>query len=429
MPYLFRRLIILISPGGRYYTYLVFPFTHTTFLYLGFYNFCLGILFLLITLIYWIYHADSNLKPKQTAVLALLFLFTYFSNPLLFLILSTIIFIHLFVHSYYHDGRRSFSWLTSTFFTDKLTTLIAALILPLAFLVYFFFSRSPMQTYTWHPVNQLIRFLRLNYLIEGRNAFLFFWVFACLVIFIISVSLIRLLRFSKVREQGHSQPGTGKITSHANQIWLFLTLIVFLLFYFIAPDSAGTATFINLRILLVIYLLLIAFLATMETPGIESAVAAFFILIINIFVLSSNYSDLKERSNISMACHSASVCIPENSVVLPINFSPDPMTGHVTDYLASDRRIMLIYNYEAETGYFPVIWKSKTQPLFYQGMYSVPGHNHKILHQDACRINYILEVGTSPKEPSSTSKGGPPGFLDGYRLIYSNGYCRVFAIK
>lgn len=428
MPYLFRRLIIKIASDGRYYSYLVFPFTHTTFLYLGFYNFCLGILFLLIALIYWISHADAHFKTKHTAVLALLFLMTYFSNPLLFLVLSAIIFIHLCVHSFYQKNRRSVSWQISIFYS-KLMTLFAALILPLAFLFYFFFSRSTMQIHTWNTFDQLLRFLQLNYLIEGRNAFLFFWVFACLVIFTISVALVRTLRSSKNREPGHPQPGPGKHEDHANRIWLFLSLIVFLLFYFIAPDSAGSATFINLRILLVIYLLLIAFLASMETSGIESVIAAFLILLINIFVLSSNYSDMRERSNIALACHSASLCIPGNSIVLPVNLSRDPMTGHVTDYLATDRRIMLTSNYEAETGYFPVIWKNKTQPTYYQGTYPDTGLDHAFMHKTACRIDYILEVGISSNNPTSNPKEVLPEFQDGYRLIYSNGYCRVFALK
>ena len=130
-----------------------------------------------------------------------------------------------------------------------------------------------------------------------------------------------------------------------------------------------------------------------------------------------------------MACHSASLSIPENSVVQPFNFSHDPMTGHITDYLATDRRFILTSNYEAETGYFPVIWKNMTQPQFSQGIYPDPGLDHVPFHKPACRIDYIIEVGISPNNPTSHPKKGLPGFHDGYRLIYSNGYCRVFALK
>ena len=204
-------------------------------------------------------------KTKQTAVLTLLFLLIYFSNPLLFLILSIIIFIHLCVYSYYQEDRKSISWLNSDFFIKKLVSLVVALIIPLAFLLYFFFSRSTMQTHSWHTFDQLLRFLQLNYLIEGRNAYLFFWVFAFLIIFTISVAMIRMLRPLQNRKNSHSQRGNGKLKDHVKRIWLFLSLIMLLFIYFIAPDSSGTATFINLRILLVVYFLLIAFLASLET--------------------------------------------------------------------------------------------------------------------------------------------------------------------
>jgi hypothetical protein len=51
-PFAFRTLMQTLSPKNTLFSFLIFPFTHSMFFFFGFFNFCMAILFFLITLNY-----------------------------------------------------------------------------------------------------------------------------------------------------------------------------------------------------------------------------------------------------------------------------------------------------------------------------------------------------------------------------------------
>jgi len=54
IPFAFLGLMRSIAPKHTLFSFLVFPFTHSMFLFFGFFNFCVAILLLLITLNFWL---------------------------------------------------------------------------------------------------------------------------------------------------------------------------------------------------------------------------------------------------------------------------------------------------------------------------------------------------------------------------------------
>jgi hypothetical protein len=272
----------------------------------------------------------------------------------------------------------------------------------------------------------------LNYLIEGRNAFLLFWIYLALATVITSYSIFRVFKSRGEQVSDHFQKGYGRRIEKVNHVWLILSLLFLLIIYFMAPDSAGSATYINLRILLLFWVILILFLSSIKIPDEVGMVAAALVLFVNIFVLSSNFDDFRIRNQVAVACQSASFAIPENALVLPVNFTHDIMLGHAEDYVATDRRILLTHNSEAETRYFPVIWKNNVHPDFYIGLQSPAADsllNKKDCKKPAFRIDFIFIVTDPTRENTSVVNEFTRKIETAYRMVFSNGYCKVFRLK
>uniref|UniRef100_UPI0019616CE7 hypothetical protein n=1 Tax=Okeania hirsuta TaxID=1458930 RepID=UPI0019616CE7 len=73
--------------------------------------------------------------------------------------------------------------------------------------------------------------------------------------------------------------------------------------------------------------------------------------------------------------------IPDRSTVLPLSFAHQGLTPegknvarriwlfmHAADYLGTDRSLVMLGNYEAGLGYFPLIWKADKQPYVHLGV-------------------------------------------------------------
>jgi hypothetical protein len=93
LPLAFRAFVKKISPGNCLLSYLIFPFTYSFILYLGFYNFLIGVLFMFITLTYWLRNSD-RLNVLRFVILFLLITATYFSHIYAFGIMLLLMAIH-----------------------------------------------------------------------------------------------------------------------------------------------------------------------------------------------------------------------------------------------------------------------------------------------------------------------------------------------
>ncbi|RLD60757.1 MAG: hypothetical protein DRI95_15065 [Bacteroidetes bacterium] len=82
----FRYLILGINKKSSFISFLIFPFTYSTFFHLAYYNYVLGILVMLIVFGYWV-RVENNLTVQKILVLLLLF-------TLLFLT-------HIFVYTFF----------------------------------------------------------------------------------------------------------------------------------------------------------------------------------------------------------------------------------------------------------------------------------------------------------------------------------------
>jgi hypothetical protein len=101
--------------------------------------------------------------------------------------------------------------------------------------------------------------------------------------------------------------------------------------------------------------------------------------------------------------------IKEGSIVLPLNFAPNGkdryglaiadrnyLFAHATDYIALGKPIIMLDNYEANMGYFPLHWRSEVNPYYHLsiglGIEHTPPHASPEAYkrQSGVEIDYLL---------------------------------------
>lgn len=374
IPFAFRRLMITISPRNYLFSYLIFPFTHPMFFFFGFFNFCIAILFCFLTLSFWIRSANRPWNVTRILTLILLVAATYFSHIVIFGILLILITLHIFIQTL---GtilcKETHTRTVIRKLSKEAGILTLAALVPLSLFVYFFYTRPGTRELNYIAQRDLMEYIRtvrplisFNPILEGKITS---WIYY-LILSLFATGLLFYLGNLVKRFLANAVPDretTYRILPGLNFWWLLLSAGVMLLLYFKLPDAYGTACYTNLRIGLMLFLIAILFISTFRIPqwiGILATIAALFIH----YKLLVYYSPIiKDLSKLAISCNKASDHVEPNSLVLPIYSMDNWFTGHFVDYLAVDKPVLMVYNYECESGYFPVAWNHAKRPNFFVG--------------------------------------------------------------
>ncbi len=373
-PFAFRTLTQTISPKAVLFSYLVFPFTHSMFFFFGFFNFCMAILLFLVTLNYWLRHEHQLPAPKQTVTLVLLVALTYFSHIVIFGTLLIVISVHILTeHLMAVLCAKNDKGVILRQFLKKTLAIFAAAIIPLILFAYFFYSRPGTRDITYIARKELLNFLltvrpliSLNPMIEGKLTVIVFYLLTALGITGFIYFAIRAFRkFAGKNPQ--DADASERVLPGLNFWWLAASMTVLLALYFKLPDAYGTASYTNLRIGFVFFLLFILLISTFRIPWYFGLVAAIAGLYVNTMLIKYYSPNIRDLGKLAVACNKASDFVTPNSLVLPIYCMDNWFTGHFVDYLAVDKPVVMVYNYECESGYFPVKWNEQAKPNYYLG--------------------------------------------------------------
>jgi hypothetical protein len=403
IPFAFRNLVQTITPKHALFSFLVFPFTHSMFFFFGFFNFCMAILLFLVALNYWLRHESAPWKIKQTITLLLLVAITYFSHIVVFGILLIAIATHIatgaitsFLCSE-NDKKVVFRQ-----FLRKTMIITLAAIIPIVLFVYFFYSRPGTREITYISHDELVNYLitvrpliSFNPIIEGKTTTLLFYLMAFFVVTGALAFIVRLIKkfYKKVDPVEEARP---QLLPGSSFWWLLSLMTVLLLLYFKLPDAYGTASYTNLRIGFVFFLIAILWISTFRIPWYFGLLAAMIGLYVNTMLIRYYTPSIKDLCKLAVACNKAADFVAPNSLVLPIYCMDNWFTGHFVDYIAVDKPIVMVYNYECESGYFPVKWNEKTKPNYYLGNPSTPEKyiNFELIKGNPfLRLDYVFIVG------------------------------------
>lgn len=397
-PLLFRKLISKFNENKTYLIFLIFPFTHFCVLYYGFYNFAYGILFFLLGIIYWVSNR-SNFKLKQIILFFIIVTMSYFSHLVAFIAL--VMFCGIFELMDLLVKIRSS--LKVQIFKEKLKLFSKAMIsfaVPLA-LAFFYFKKRPSQgKESFLPVEKLNDMLLNGEVFTSYNVdeerfskplFLF-------LAFLFLYSLV-----SKI-ENYISNRKTVKLVQ-LSDVFLIFSLIFFYLFYK-QPNSDGYGGYINIRLALYAQLIMIMWICVTIKKDIKVELASLIVvLFLNYKIFEGKKNGLAWLNAQFKSFEGAIEKMKDGDVIAPVYLSENYnwLGGHFSNYLGAEKKAIVLDNYEASSGYFPVVWKSQEMPVLISGkpnsIEECLAFGNRLKHYPFGKIDYVFVYGNRIDEP------------------------------
>jgi len=363
----------------------------------------MAILFFLVTLNYWLKNESQPWKGKKIIVLAILVALTYFSHIVIFGLLLILIAIQILTDALMDLlCKKSDTKTIARNLLKKIMVITSAAILPLVLFAYFFYSRPGTREITRIAREELVKFLitvrpliSFNPEIEGKHTTILFYLLIVLVgIGLVAFAIRIFIRF--ILKNKPDEQIDEKILPRINFWWLLVSGAILLVMYFKLPDAYGTASYTNLRIGFVFFLVVILWISTFRIPWWIGLLAAITGLYVNTLLLRYYAPNIRDLGKLAVSCNKAADFIAPNSLVLPIYCMDNWFTGHFVDYIAVDKPIVMVYNYECQMGYFPVIWNEKDKPNYYLGDPADPSKyiNMELTKgQQSLPLDYVFIVG------------------------------------
>lgn len=402
-PYSFRYLIRQLTSRNNFLSYLIFPFTFSFFLFLGFYNFLLSVILLFISLAYWVKTDREGYNFKKSIVLFLLFLLTYFAHIFSFLWLLISISLYIFSNflQEYFRFDKSFKKIFA-FYLKKVFYLLVVALVPITFALIYFYSNPSFINKTYLHKSELIGWLKNIRPIIALN-FEKEEVYTKKILYIVGglFSIALYFRISKLNF--HGERLKEKIISFFRSsfkvydIWLCLAIILLFLYFFL-PDSDGNAGYISVRLAFLFFLFLILWICVQPFNKRVGIIVAS--ITICCYIMLNNYytKEQKKLSIIAKECYETSKYIAPKTVLLPVNYTDNWLFSHISNYLGIDKPIVILENYEAENKYFPLRWRENGIPTTIIG--TGPNLNcyswiKRDMNKKPVKIDYILFIGNN----------------------------------
>jgi hypothetical protein len=417
LPYAFRYLLRSINTNvcsASIASYLIFPFVYSFTFRIGFFNFCIGIPVVFWTLGYWIRNRESVTGTKMFKLM---------------LLATTVYLSHVF----------NFMLLGIFLFTDEIQRIIKAgsiknihLKLKNAILVFvpgailFIWFLVTNNNFEHAPPSFLPKERLLNMLLDINPVITLSVEKEILFTRILGIALVSLLTimtisFLKKRDPELFQPK-----------WMFSAFIVLVLF-FVFPDWVVSGGFISIRWALFFFLTLIIMIGSFGLNPKQLALPVLLVMINHIVYINYHNEETKVLSDDAVALVSAEKHMEDNSVLLPLNYSANWIQINHACYLASERSIINLDNYEPTKPHFPLIWKSGEQVYDLMKLYgnrnppciNIVNYENTTKH----RIDYLSRFGFNGNTTDSCTQLVELEISRKFDLVYESSDKKVMLYK
>lgn len=323
----FRKLILKTSPENRLMSWLIFPWLWNFPMMMGFLNYSIAISLMPWIWVGWMDIMESPSR-KRWIILFLLCFISWFSHLMVF-------------------GITFFGMMLMLIRRDSgLKKLKSLLLLASPFLIAgagFILMRgtSGMHgSYNRLPIDKLIAdytdgrpliiFRYEDELPAGRGYAIFFGL-------LLLVSL-----FSRKRNEWRLPAG--------------LFAIFMIILHFVFPDDFASGGIITVRLAQLSFLAMIWWIAVSDIPVFVQKLAAVSSLLFMFAFYSYRYEISNTLSHDAEQYVDAAAHIPEGSVVMPLNYSPNWLHSNLHGYAGASFNLLFLDNYEADMLHFPLHW-------------------------------------------------------------------------
>lgn len=434
-PIAVRYALRRIRPDAEWMTVLVFPFVWNFLVHMGFWNYALSLPLFFVVVGYWTYHR-SDFGLRECVRLTGWSLLLYFAHPVSYIM--AILYVGLvgvlltFFHGVLLFGTGQFTlkglWLGARHrLAMPFYAFLPSLGLFLAFLGRRSFDVGAPGPDLWKRLRTLDSLIAYQES-EVYLTTLLVWLFVFVSLGLISINIWK-----------------RRVT-----IWdSLLVLIAFLkILYLRAPDVMIGGSFINHRLNLMPYLVGILWLGAQTYHRIARWVISGVVAVLSVVLCAYRFPKYTELNDYLEELMSVELYIERNTTFLPLIYSfqgLDPKgrllstrTGpfiHATGRIAANRNALELENYEANTGYFPILWRPEKNPYVHISV--VPGSVSSVPPsvdflsypaKTGGRVDYVLLWNYRP-DNSEPVKSVYRQLAEGYELIYTSpkrGYCALY---
>jgi hypothetical protein len=388
----FRYFIKQVQPTNSALSFLILPFLFSFLQQLGFINYNFSIAFMFLGIGFYLKH-QSHLNFKNLTILSVIILFAYFSNVLGFVYLVCFIFLSNFVIQF---GTISiFNKQLTIECVKKHIKLLLICLIPFICLIVFY------NTVVFFPSTANI-----------SKAELFDWIFDMkpLIIFIydedkVYTKFFFLCLIISLGITIYKYYETNKIIKLTINLVFVISLLLTLYLLFNVPDGSS-AGMMSDRLCLMLFFIFIATLVSFPVSKNIQFILVGVAIFINLALFKNNRKTIIQDFGLrAEMIYNTSKNIKEKSVVLPINMSENWLEGHFSNYIATDKEIVLLENYEASLGWFPLKWHPTKLPKILLGTKERVNNLSWISNYESKiekKIDYIFLYGNTLKidEPS-----------------------------
>ncbi len=410
LPLAARYALAAVRPSSRFLAVLAFPFVYNALLHRGFYNFCYSLPVFFFVLGYWMKHRES-FGARQTVVLAALGLVLYFCH-LVSVVTVGVAMAVLGAWWTALDARRlagEGTFRPTVLWPGARSRVLLPLLAfaPTLGLAAAFLGRQGTAALPRRPWRELwdglrapeslVSYLPLEQLVASAVA----WLFAL-------TAALLLVRFRRRRADAWDG--------------LLLVALVYVGLYFAAPEGMSQGTFLNLRLNLYPFFALLLWFgahpfAGPARAGLQAAGAVLALALLGLHAAA--YAELDGRLGEYV---SAGEHVEPNTTLLPLCFAPQGRAPdgrvlalrtqpfrHAAGHIAARRRVVDLDNYEADTGYFPVLFRPGMNPYeqigaapeqIGRGFLEVPPRVEFLSYpqKSGQKLDYVLLWGARPEQ-------------------------------
>ena len=380
----FRTLIKNLNKDNIVLSIFIFPLAHSYLFHLGFYNYSLSFIFYFITFAYWLKNYETA-GVKFYLLTSILILLTYLSNLLTFGFLGITLGLFIIIREFKKNSSNKKKLINVL--TKRISTLLLCS-LPSLILLYFFLDNIQLPNQpNQYSFQELVKWIN-----DFRALIVFDYVgdeiFTEQFLHLLLILLFTTIYFKK------------SISNSSSQRTLLLLFLTCLGCYFFIPDGAG-AGMMSYRFNLFLLTVGVIYIINNYIPKKLLPIATFIIILLHFSLLIKSTITIKNLDKKAILINEASDFIKRNSTVLPLNLSGNWLMLHFSNYLGIDKPLIILENYEVQTGWFPLVW-NENQPNFQiQDHQSVNGitwpKTENTLTENSTQIDYILIYGNQEK--------------------------------
>jgi hypothetical protein len=177
------------------------------------------------------------------------------------------------------------------------------------------------------------------------------------------------------------------------------------------------------RFSLNIYILAVVWICSISGRSKLNLGLIVFLISLHIWLSLQHKEIIQVLGKDAQSIHIAGEYIDENKVLLPVNLTNHWLEGHFSNYLGVDKPMIILENYEANVGWFPVRWNSEGFPnLRLADKNSVNGIKWKtnIESSDIQQIDNILLYGKTELISNSEWNELREIITDHFILVYKS---------